>query len=210
MKSIVVGTRDYQSLLEPFGEVTHYYPELLNDLSGYDTIMFTGGADVESTRYGETPHPKSFFNTLRDGFEFDLFTHCKRRGMKFIGICRGAQLLCVANGDSLTQHLDGHTNKTHNIVTKNDGIVETIGDHHQMMRPEKGDVIAYSVDVATKYENGCERMSPYFDADRRIIEPEVVYYELTSSLCVQFHPEWANKDHASRKYFNKLVEEYIV
>lgn len=211
MKSIVVGTRDYQSLLEPFGEVTHYKPELMNSLNEYDTVMFTGGADVTPKFYGEDRiHPKTRYNTFRDNLEMDMFTYCKRRGMNFIGICRGAQLLCVANGDTLIQHTTGHTNKTHKIVTNSGKIIETVGDHHQMMRPYNGELLAHAIDFSFTYENGKEKQSPFFNKQRRIVEPEVVWYEVSKSLCVQFHPEWAEENHESRTYFNELIEEFYL
>lgn len=211
MKSIVVGTRKYQELLEPYGEVTHYHPGLLNSISEYDCIMFTGGADVSPSKYGEAYHPKTSTCPDRDTLEFDLWQHAlKYKHISFVGICRGAQLLCVANGDTLIQHVDGHTNKVHNIVTESGEIVETIGDHHQMMRPDNGNVIAWSVDISDIYENGAGRTVPYFNEKRRIIEPEVVYYPASGSLCVQFHPEWADKEHVSRKYFDKLIKEFVL
>ena len=210
MKSIIVGTKDYQQLLKPFGEVTHYHSGLLNKLQDYDTIMFTGGADVNPLRYGEKVfnHATHTHNT-RDAIEFDLFTLGKRLGKKFIGVCRGAQLLCVANGDRLIQNVDNHLNRTHGINTLDGRLIPVIGDHHQMMAPDNGLVVAFSKGLSTYYEDGMGKATP-FKREGEVIEPEAVYYEISSSLGVQFHPEWAGETHPSRHYFNELVEEYIL
>lgn len=210
MKSIVVGTTDYQELMKPFGEVTHYRSGLLSSISEYDCIVFTGGADIEPTRYGEPAHPKTYFNKDRDVLEFDLFHMAKSRGLKMVGICRGAQLLCVANGDRLIQDVNNHQNRIHNIITDDGKVVEVNGDHHQMMAPDNGKLIAWSVDIANHYHDGEQRMKPFFNKHRRIVEPEAVWYEHTSSLCIQFHPEWSLEKSPARKYFNQLVEEYIL
>lgn len=210
MKSIVVGTVEYQELMKPFGEVTHYHSGLLDNLSDYDVMMFTGGADVNPYRYGQQRHPKTVYNPSRDYFEFDLYKMAKNAGLKFIGICRGAQLLCVNNGDKLIQHTTGHNARIHNILTRDDKIVEVNGDHHQMMKCNKGELIAWAVDVSNTYEDGNSRQDPYFDRNGYILEPEAAWYKESKSLCIQWHPEWSLKGSDSRNYFNQLVEEYIV
>lgn len=87
-------------------------PQPVNDdiaarvLDGLDGLVITGGKDVDPSRYGQPPHPMTDEpRTDRDAWEFTLLGGALRRGMPVLGICRGAQVLNVALGGSLHQHL---------------------------------------------------------------------------------------------------------
>lgn len=71
-----------------------------------DGLIFTGGTDIDPALYGHTPHPK-LGTTIRkrDEFELSLARSAMDRGLPILGICRGLQLLNVAMGGSLEQHL---------------------------------------------------------------------------------------------------------
>ena len=59
-------------------------------------------------RYGETPHPKvKPTDTARDDFETALLEEVLARDLPVLAICRGHQLLNVALGGRLLQHIDG-------------------------------------------------------------------------------------------------------
>ncbi len=82
-------------------------------LDGLDGIMFTGGSDVEPALYGEEPHPTSSVKPERDRAELMLMRAALAADLPLLGICRGAQLLAVAYGGRLHQHLPdvlGHDN----------------------------------------------------------------------------------------------------
>jgi len=75
-------------------------------LDGLDGLIITGGKDVDPARYGQDPHPTTDEPRLdRDAWEDALLTAALDRGLPFLGICRGAQLLNVARGGTLIQHL---------------------------------------------------------------------------------------------------------
>jgi putative glutamine amidotransferase len=82
-------------------------------LDGIDGLIITGGKDVDPARYGQRPHPTSDEpDRVRDAWEFALLDEALRRGVPVLGICRGAQVLNVALGGTLIQHLPdviGHT-----------------------------------------------------------------------------------------------------
>jgi putative glutamine amidotransferase len=82
-------------------------------LDGLDGLIITGGKDVDPARYGQAPHPTTDEpDRVRDAWEFSLLGAALRRGMPVLGICRGAQVLNVALGGTLMQHLPdvlGHT-----------------------------------------------------------------------------------------------------
>jgi putative glutamine amidotransferase len=76
-------------------------------------ILFTGGnPDIAPARYGAEVDPRSVAPDLpRDAFELDLFREAKSRDLPVLGICRGFQLLNVAMGGKLAQHVDGHSSQ---------------------------------------------------------------------------------------------------
>lgn len=78
-------------------------------LDGLDALVLTGGRDVDPARYGQPPHPATDEPAgERDGWEFALLAAALRRRLPVLGICRGAQVLNIACGGTLHQHLPGH------------------------------------------------------------------------------------------------------
>ena len=76
----------------------------------FDGFIFAGGDDVHPARYGEDISYDSVEITPeRDDFELALFPHVLATGKPILGICRGIQLINVAMGGSLYQHIDGHS-----------------------------------------------------------------------------------------------------
>nr|WP_046287005.1 gamma-glutamyl-gamma-aminobutyrate hydrolase family protein [Mycobacterium sp. UM_NZ2] len=75
-------------------------------LNGVNALVITGGRDLDPSGYGQTPHDETDRpDTTRDAWEFALLAEAMRRGMPVLGICRGAQVLNVALGGTLHQHL---------------------------------------------------------------------------------------------------------
>ena len=75
-------------------------------LDGLDGLLITGGKDVDPARYGQEPHPTTDTpRTDRDAWEDALLTAAIARELPFLGICRGAQVLNIARGGTLHQHL---------------------------------------------------------------------------------------------------------
>ncbi len=75
-------------------------------LDALDGIVFSGGADVDPSRYGADPHPETDApQARRDAGEMALLEAALERDMPTLAICRGFQLLNVARGGDLVQHL---------------------------------------------------------------------------------------------------------
>ncbi|SEF35731.1 putative glutamine amidotransferase [Amycolatopsis pretoriensis] len=74
-------------------------------VSTVDGLVLTGGADVEPARYGHEPHPATYTRPNRDAFEFGLFDAARQAGKPVLGVCRGLQVMSVALGGTLVQHL---------------------------------------------------------------------------------------------------------
>ena len=82
--------------------VTHP-DEMLDRIDG---LILSGGADIDPSSYGATPHPETKRTVPeRDHTEIALVRRAVERDMPMLGICRGMQLLNVAMGGTLHQHI---------------------------------------------------------------------------------------------------------
>lgn len=77
-------------------------------VAAVDGLLLTGGGDVDPARYGAVPEPECGPpDAARDGWELALIAEARRAAVPILGICRGAQVLAVAAGGTLVQHLPG-------------------------------------------------------------------------------------------------------
>lgn len=75
-------------------------------LDSIDGLVITGGRDIDPARYGQERLPTTDDPAYdRDDWEFALLDGALRRDLPILGICRGAQVLNVALGGSVFQHL---------------------------------------------------------------------------------------------------------
>jgi putative glutamine amidotransferase len=75
-------------------------------VSRLDGLMLAGGVDVEPRRYAAQPHPSvQQARPDRDAFELALAAVTREWDTPVLGICRGMQVMAVAAGGTLEQHL---------------------------------------------------------------------------------------------------------
>jgi len=92
------------AIVLPPDEAAVAEPDIL--LDRVDALMLAGGADLDPASYGAEPHPETKGTWPdRDAFELALARRALERDMPVLGICRGMQLLNVALGGTLVQHL---------------------------------------------------------------------------------------------------------
>ncbi len=71
-----------------------------------DGLILAGGADIDPATYGEAPHAATAGTRReRDDFEIALARRALERDIPLLGICRGMQLMNIARGGTLSQHL---------------------------------------------------------------------------------------------------------
>ncbi|OAR27129.1 gamma-glutamyl-gamma-aminobutyrate hydrolase [Streptomyces sp. ERV7] len=149
-----------------------------------DGVVIAGGPDVEPLRYGAArdartgpPAPE------RDAWETALIEAALAAGTPLLGICRGMQLLNVALGGTLVQHLDGHTGG-HGVV----------GRH--TVRPVPGtryaEIEPYEASVPTYHHQAVDRLADGLVVSARAEDGTAEAVELPGGawvLGVQWHPE---------------------
>ena len=75
-------------------------------LDALDALVFSGGNDLEPSSYGADAHPETNgTNPARDRGELALLTGALARDMPVLAVCRGFEVLNVARGGDLVQHL---------------------------------------------------------------------------------------------------------
>lgn len=86
-----------------------------------DGLVMTGGADPDPSLYGEQPHPElGETEPGRDEWELGLIRAALDRRLPMLCVCRGAQLLNIALGGTLVQHLDESQNHALWTTTRRD------------------------------------------------------------------------------------------
>lgn len=77
-------------------------------LEAADGLLLSGGGDVDPATYGgDSGAPVEDADAATDAWELSLLAEARRRGLPTFGICRGLQLLAVAEGGTLAVHVDG-------------------------------------------------------------------------------------------------------
>jgi putative glutamine amidotransferase len=83
-------------------------------LLAVDGLLLTGGGDVDPACYGAAPVPEVYgVDPRRDAFEAALVVAAARASLPVLGICRGSQILNVALGGTLHQHVPAVTGHDH-------------------------------------------------------------------------------------------------
>lgn len=102
-------------IVAPDDEVAEHPAELLDQL---DALILIGGADVDPATYGAAPDPRTgATRPERDRFELALAYGAMERNLPLLGICRGGQMVNVACGGTLIQHLPDVVGDDHHLET---------------------------------------------------------------------------------------------
>jgi gamma-glutamyl-gamma-aminobutyrate hydrolase PuuD len=173
-------------------------------LDALDAIIFSGGGDLDPETYGAEAHPETKeINGERDSAELALLEAALVRDMPVLAVCRGSQLLNVARGGDLVQHLPeivGHDRHRHEHAA--------MADHEVTVESESrlGSVLGDHAPVKSSHHQGFGRIGDGLRASAWAEDGTTEAVEDPShrfALGVLWHPE-EGEDFA---LFAALVEE---
>lgn len=202
-------------------EISHDHQLLFRRPQEIAFVLFTGGQDVSPELYGAARYHNVFCSSKRDEEEVVLFNQAVEHKIPFVGICRGAQFLCVMAGGRLIQDVSAHRMTTHQVRAYYPGkkfeTLEVTGDHHQMQYPwdlphKHYDLLAWSPrPYSAHYAFGPDNVIKLEDAPPELkTEPDVVWYSKIKALAIQFHPEWMDQKCPAVTYIKELVNHFII
>jgi putative glutamine amidotransferase len=159
-------------------------------IDGLDGLVITGGRDVDPAAYGQAPHQSTDQPARdRDAWEFALLRGALARGLPVLGICRGAQVLNVALGGTLHQHLPdvvGHArHQLGNAVFSTSSIRTVPGTRVAALLGESTEAQCYHHQAIAELGTGL--VATAWDPDGVIEAVERPGDEFV--LAVQWHPE---------------------
>ena len=171
-----------------------------------DGLVIAGGPDVEPGRYGQEPGPRTtVIRPGRDEAELALFRAALAAGTPVLGICRGMQLMNVALGGTLIQHLPdivGHEGHSPTPGAMGSHTV-TVGQSSCLA----GIVGTGPAMVSTHHHQGIDRLGTGLVATAWADDGTIEAFELEAAehpfaLGVEWHPEASGQ----QKLFRALVE----
>ena len=173
-------------------------------LDRLDGLVITGGYDLDPAAYGQQPHPATDQpGRERDAWEFTLLNGALKRELPVLGICRGAQVLNVALGGTLQQHLPdviGHSgHRAGNAVFSELPVRTVAGTRLAALVGESVDAQCYHHQAVAEVGEGL--VVSAWDADGVIEAMELPGDGFV--LAVQWHPEESLDD---LRLFSAIVE----
>ena len=213
----VLGERieDYWQCIEAAGG-TAVDLDRAGDANAIDGLVLTGGYDVDPAAYGEARHPKvKQTDPDRDAFEFALLRAALERDLPVLAVCRGSQVLNVALGGRLLQHIEdrshvadyrteGYPSQWHAVrVEPGSRLAAVLGDGELIVNSRHHQAVT------------TDRLAPNLRAVAVAPDGIVEATESTEhrwALGVQWHPERPELDHPdfapqSRRLFQAFVRE---
>jgi gamma-glutamyl-gamma-aminobutyrate hydrolase PuuD len=169
-------------------------PGVASALGRLDGLILTGGGDVDPAGYGAPADPRtSRVQPDRDQAELELLAAALAESLPVLGVCRGMQVLNVARGGTLCQHLPDEAG--HRPAPG------TFGSHRVRLAPGSrlasvlgpGRRQGLTLDVATAHHQGIDRLGdglvPVAWAQDGLIEAVELAGQHPFVLGVQWHPE---------------------
>ena len=158
---------------------------------------------MDPARYGE----QVMFDNVeidadRDCFELALYKYVKPTGKPILGICRGIQLLNVAEGGTLYQHIDGHRQDKPGTVTEQPVCVKQGSMLHTLIG-------AQNITVNSFHHQNVKDLAPTLMADAVSEDGYIEAAHMPDHkffLAVQWHPEiYRQSSEEMRKVFSAFV-----
>lgn len=159
-----------------------------------DALVLTGGADVDPVRYNGATQDGAVYRPDRDVWEAALLAAALGRDIPVLGVCRGLQVMNVALGGTLDQHVpDGVLHNGHQPAPGRFGDVEV----HVVKDTLLASLIGDAVTVACHHHQALLQIAPTLTTVARAKDNTVEAAEDPGRdfvLGVQWHPEQDSRD----------------
>jgi putative glutamine amidotransferase len=202
------------------GQEAVFLPTELSDpaaralLARFDGLLLLGGGDLDPATYGEAPNTRIYgVRAERDACELALVRAAVAVGLPTLAICRGHQVLNVALGGSLDQHITGRAGLLEHGVPGADG-----GARIHDVEIDAGSRLSAAMGVtratvSSHHHQAVARMGSGLRATARAADGIVEGIEPDDPgaswiVRVQWHPEdTADTDPANQALFDTFVQE---
>jgi len=178
-------------------------------LARFDGLLLIGGPDVDPVLYGEDPHPAVYgVRRERDELEIALSRAAIEREMPVLAICRGIQVLNVALGGTLDQHITDREGLQAHGIPRTRGHVQ----HDVRLRPGCRTALVMGSDKvsgSSHHHQALARLADGLEATGWAEDGTIEAAESANGLivAVQWHPEdTAAEDPAQQRLFDDLVQ----
>lgn len=194
-------------VLLPPGEAS---PEEL--LATLDGLILTGGGDLDPALYGGRPHAAIYgIDAERDAAELALARSASACGLPTFGICRGAQVINVALGGTLVEHLPDEVGDA--VAHRPDPGVEEY-EHHDVEVAARSTLArvlgSTSCSTPSWHHQAVRGVAPGLEAVARAADATIEALEQPNHpwlVGVQWHPEvTAATDPLQQRLFDALVD----
>jgi putative glutamine amidotransferase len=179
-------------------------------LDRFDGLLLIGGGDIDPKHYGEDPLPECYgIDTEADLFEMHLVRAAIGRAMPVLAICRGFQILNVAMGGTLDQHITGREGLVgHGIPGVQPQMHEVHLEAGSWTAKAMG---AEAVNVSSSHHQAIAELGEGLVVSGRApdgIVEAMEHPEGSWVVAVQWHPErTATDDPTQQGLFDALVEQ---
>jgi putative glutamine amidotransferase len=178
----------------------------------FDGVLLIGGPDVDPLLYGEEPSPETYgVDPDRDIFEIALIRAARSRKAPLFAICRGIQIVNVALGGSLQQHITGqpgigdHGTPGSRDWTLHEVRLEPGSLAERVMGTETSRASCHHHQALDRLGSGVRASGWARDGIVEVIEGIDGWL-----LAVQWHPEdTAAEDRVQQRLFDSLVQEAV-
>lgn len=174
-----------------------------------DGVVMVGGPDVEPALYGGTNHPQVYgVDRERDASEIALARAVVSENLPTLGVCRGAQVLNVALGGTLIEHLpDVVGESVLHRGPERDYVPHAV---HVEANSKLARVLgATDVSPASSHHQAIRRPAPGLAIVARAPDGTIEAVEMRDHpwlVAVQWHPEHtAREDATQQRLFDELV-----
>lgn len=172
-----------------------------------DKLVLAGGQNVAPEFYGEVETIQSTdYNRERDAFEIALINEAIKQNKPIIGVCRGMQLVNVALGGSLNQHISNHWQETPMTQTSHDVII----DKHSSLDA----IYGRKAHVNSFHRQSLKKIAPQLDVIARSLDDHIVEAVQSNDpnlrfLGVQWHPDFMYNVRDEDLAFFRYAVDYL-